>query len=271
MDVATVDLWATAGRSPLHRTSPLAKVLAAGLCLAAIIVVQNVLVVLTIYLVALAAARRSGLPLRAYAAATLYPGVFAVLYAIAAYNGSLIGPLTIIAKAITAAAVVVLVIATTPYPRLFAVARLVLPALVVDVLYMTYRSVFIVLGILGRALTAMRLRGGLLGRNAGQRLRNLATAFGVGAIRSLEVGEHTYAVMRVRGYSGRISAEGAGGLAWRDAPALAAAAALCALAFVSRYDWRTVNPYSWLPVAAAAVVLLAAVALPVQPVVGRPR
>lgn len=271
MDVATVDLWATAGRSYLHRASPVAKVLAAALGLAGVIVVQNVLVVLTLYVVALAAARRSGLPLRAYAAASLYPGVFALLFAVAQYNGDLVVPATTIAKAVTAAAIVVLLIATTPYPRLFAVFRLVLPPLIVDVLYMTYRSVFIVLGILGQVLTAVRLRGGLLGRNAGLRLRNLAAALGVGAIHSLDVGERTYAVMRVRGYSGRISGETAGGLRLGDLPLLLAAGGLCALTVLFRYDWRALNPISWLPLAVAAALLASALVAPATRIGGGAR
>ncbi len=262
MDVATVDYWATAGRSYLHRVSPPAKVVAAVLCLAAVIVVENVLVIAALYVLALAAARRSAIPMRQFVMASLYPGVFAALFAFAQYQGDLMVPLTTIAKAVTAASVVLMVIATTPYPRLFATFRVVLPSLLVDVLYVTYRSVFIILEILGDVLTSVRLRGGLFGRNVRLRLKNLAAALGVGAIRSFDEGEHTYAVMRVRGYGGDISGERRQGVRPYDLPLLAAAAMIAAVAFTFRYEWRALNPFSWFPAACAVAVLLVVLALP---------
>lgn len=262
MDVATVDYWATSGRSYLHRASPAAKVIAAGLCLAVVIGVANVLILVALYLTVLAAARRSAIPLRPFVLASLYPALFAVLFALAQYQGSWIVPLTTIAKAITAAGVVVLVIATTPYPRLFATFRVVLPSVIVDVLYVTYRSVFIVLGLLGHVLTSLRLRGGLFGRNVRQRVRNLAAAFGVAAIRSFDEGEHTYSVMRVRGYSGDISGEQRQVVRPHDLPLLAAAAAIAAVAFTFRYEWQALNPFSWFPALLALAGLLVALALP---------
>ena len=262
MDVATVDYWATGGRSYLHRASPAAKVIAGALCLAVVIGVENVLIIAALYLVVLAAARRAAIPLRRFVLASLYPGLFAVLFALASYDGSLVLPLTIIAKAVTAAAVVVLVIATTPYPRLFATFHGVLPGVIVDVLYITYRSVFIVLGLLGDVLTSLRLRGGLLGRNVRERLRNLAAALGVAAIRSFDEGEHTYAVMRVRGYSGAISGEQRQVVRRHDLPLLVVAGAVAVVAFTFRVEWRALNPYSWFPALLALVVLIVMLVLP---------
>jgi cobalt/nickel transport system permease protein len=262
MDVATVDYWATGGRSYLHRASPPAKVIAGALGLAIVIGVENVLIIAALYLVVLAAARRSAIPLRPFIAASLYPAVFAALFALAQYQGNLIVPLTTISKAVTAASVVILVIATTPYPRLFATFQVVLPGVIVDVLYVTYRSVFIVLGILGDVLTSVRLRGGFFGRNWRLRLSNLAAALGVGAIRSFDEGEHTYAVMRVRGYSGNISGEQREAVRKHDLPLLAVAVILAAVAFLFRYEWRALNPFSWFPLALALLVLVVVLALP---------
>jgi cobalt/nickel transport system permease protein len=257
MDIATVDFWATSGRSYLHRASPVAKIAAAAAGIAAVVIVQNLLVLASIYLFCLAAARRSGIPLRPFAAATAYPAVFALLLAVAQFDGGWVVPMTTIAKAMSAASVVVLLISTTPYPQLFAPLRHVLPAIVVDVLYVTYRSVFIVLGILGQVLAAMRLRGGFLGRNIGARTRNFAAAFGLGAIHAVDVSERTYTVMRVRGYAGGLSGERSHGLRTGDAPLLVAAAMIAAASVVFRYEWRFLNPYSWmLPLLATAVLLL---------------
>lgn len=262
MDVATVDYWATSGRSYLHRASPVAKIVAAAAGIATVVVVQNVLVLAAVYLLVLAAARRARIPLRPFVLATTYSAVFALLLAVAQYAGDWVIPLTTVVKAMTAAAVVVLLIATTPYPQLFAPLRRLLPGIVVDVLYVTYRSVFIVLGVLTDLLTAVRLRGGFVGRNIGSRARNLAAAFGLGAIHALDVSERTYAVMRVRGYSGGLSGERSSGLRGRDAPLLMAALSVAAVAFVFRFQWRALNPYSWLPALIALVVLGLCLALP---------
>jgi cobalt/nickel transport system permease protein len=106
---------------------------------------------LALFFLILAAARRAGLPVGKFTLAALYPALFALLFAIAQFHGDFIVPATTIAKAVTAASIVVLLIATTPYPRLFAALRPGMPAVIVEALYVTYRSIFILLRILGAA------------------------------------------------------------------------------------------------------------------------
>jgi cobalt/nickel transport system permease protein len=265
VDVATVDYWATSGRSRLHRASAPAKIITAAVCLAAVVVLQNLFVVLALFILVLAAARRAGLPVGKFTLAALYPALFALLFAIAQFHGDFIVPATTIAKAVAAAAIVVLLIATTPYPRLFAALRPVLPAVIVEALYMTYRSIFILLRILSDALTSMRLRGGFIGGGVRARLKNLAAALALGAVYSFDVSERTYTAMRLRGYSGRISGEDAGRLQASDAPLLAAGVLAGATGFFFRFEWRALNPYSWLPLAAALLVLALALAVPLRP------
>jgi cobalt/nickel transport system permease protein len=265
MDVATVDYWATSGRSRLHRASAPAKIVAALLCLAAVVVLQNLFVVLAVFLLVLGAARRSGIPVGKFTVAALYPALFALLFAIAQFHGDFIVPATTIAKAVAAAAVVVLLIATTPYPRLFAALRPVLPAVIVEALYITYRSIFILLDILGDSLRSMRLRGGLIGGGVRARLKNLAAALALSAVYSFDVSERTYVAMRLRGYSGRISGEDPGRIGLSDVPLLAAAALVAAVGFFFRFEWRALNPYSWAPLALALVVFAVALAVPLRP------
>lgn len=264
MDVATVDLWATSGRSYLHRASATAKAIAAALCLAGVIALQNVLVVLSIYLLVIAATRRAGIPVAKLVGGSAYAGVFAGLFAFAQFRGDLIVPLTTIAKAVTAAAIVLLLISTTPYPKLFAVLRRLLPEVIVEVLFMTYRSIFILLRCLDNVMIAVRLRGGLVGRGLWGRARNLSAALALSVLHAFDTSERTYAVMRIRGYSGSLSGERAGGVGRKEVPLLALAAALCALAFLFRYEFRLLNPFSWLPLAVALVALVVAVSVPVN-------
>jgi len=130
---------------------------------------------------------------------------------------------------------------------------------------MTYRSVFILLRILGDALTSMRLRGGFVGGGMRARLRNLAAALALGAVYSFDVSERTYTAMRLRGYSGRISGEDPGRLQASDLPLLAAGVCAAAVGFLFRFEWRALNPYSWLPLAVALLVLAVALAVPLRP------
>lgn len=264
MDVATVDLWATSGHSSLHRSSATAKLVAAALCLAGVIVVQNVLVVVSVWLVVMAATRRAGLPVRQLVAGSAYAGAFAALFAFAQYRGDLIVPLTTVAKAVTAASVALLLIATTPYPRLFAVVGRVLPGVLVDVLYMTYRSVFILLKCLHDVMVAVRLRGGLAGGGLLAKARNIGTALALSVLHTFDVSERTYAVMRLRGYSGGLSGERAEGIRRGELPLVGLAMIVAGTAFAFRYAFVWLNPFSWLPVAIAAVALLAALALPLR-------
>jgi cobalt/nickel transport system permease protein len=265
VDVATVDYWATSGRSRLHRASAPAKIIAAALCLATVVVLQNLFVVLALFFLMLAAARRAGIPVGRFSLAALYPALFALLFAIAQFHGDFIVPATTIAKAVTAASIVVLLVATTPYPRLFAALRPVLPAVIVEALYITYRSIFILLRILADAFTSMRLRGGFIGGGVRARLKNLAAALALGAVYSFDVSERTYTAMRLRGYSGRISGEDPGHVQAGDVPLLLVAALASAVGFLFRFEWRALNPYSWLPLAVALLVLAFALAVPLRP------
>jgi len=212
MDIGTIDLWAVSGRSSLHRASALSKLLAAGLLVSAVIVTGDVFVLLAIYLVIAAGVVVARLPLARVLTIAAYPALFALLFSISRWTGSLVEPLLITGKAMTAAAVMVLLITTTPYPQLFAVLRRFLPALVSDALLITYRSLFILLELLNDLLMSLRLRGGLTKRRYLHNARNLAAGLGLLFVRALALSEQLHDVLRLRGYSGRI----AGGVSWRQ-------------------------------------------------------
>ena len=62
MDIGTVDYWANNGRSSMHRASPTAKLLAAGLIVAAVIASEDPFLLLTIYLAVAAVIVSTKLP-----------------------------------------------------------------------------------------------------------------------------------------------------------------------------------------------------------------
>ncbi|MBC7265753.1 MAG: CbiQ family ECF transporter T component [Anaerosomatales bacterium] len=259
MDVRLVDTIAVSGRSPVHAASPRTKLAVAALAIAAAAVTTNVLVCAAVALAAIAVAVAARVPMRPYLALAGYPAVFAALFAWASAPDLLAAAL-IVAKAVTAALAVVLVLFTTPYPQVFATIQRVLPGLVGDALFMTYRAIFILGDKLDDLVVAARLRSGA-GRHP---LRNaLATVRALGnlVLYAFDLAEREYDVLALRGYSGRLSVPVRRSAAPLADAALAAGGIACLVAAVAwRVAWRELLPYSWLPPALALTVLAAVVA-----------
>ncbi len=211
MDISTIDYWAVHGRSPLHRASAPSKLLAAGLLIAAVVIAQDPFSLAATYLLVAAGIAFARLPLLRLLALAAYPAVFALLFAVSQWTGSLMGSLVIIGKAMTAAATMVLLITTTPYPQLFALLRRFLPGIVADGLLLTYRSLFLMLALVDDLVTALRLRGGLSRRRYLHNSRSLAMGLGLLLVRAIGLSERLYDVLRLRGYAGRLAA----GAVWR--------------------------------------------------------
>lgn len=258
MDIGRIDASATLGSSWLHRVSPLSKLLAFGLVLAAAITSWNVLVIgsLTVTLIAVAiSARLSG---RLVATLTVYPAVFAAIFAFSAAATPL-GGITIVLKAVTAALGAIIVILTTPYPYVFAPLQRVVPAIVGDALLMTYRSLFLLLERFGNLLTAARLRAGLGGRHPLRSARMTTRALGGLLIYSFDLSQRSYDIMRLRGYEGRLRVTLPRSSTPRvDRALVAGGAVLLAISVVWRVEWQVLNPYSWLVPIAPVLGLTAA-------------
>lgn len=238
MDIAAVDYWASCHTSFLHRASTPAKLLAAALLLAAVLLSRDPFVLLALYLAVAAAVVATRLPARRILALAAYPALFALLFAVARWDGSLVTPAVIILKALASALTVIAVVVTTPSPRLFAAARPVLPGAVAEALFLTYRSLFILLELLDHLLTALRLRGGLWRRRYLQNGRNLSLALSLLLVRGTGLAERLYDVRRLRGHPPQRGHAPAGqaGEAWRphDLLPIALAAALLAAATAMR-------------------------------------
>lgn len=257
MDVRAVDLSATTGVSGLHRAGAVTKLAAFAFVLAAVVVQQNLFVVLTLTFALVALAVGSRLPARPVFGLAAYPGVFAVVFAFAAAPDVLTGAL-FVAKAVTAALAAVVLIFTTPYPQVFAPIQRIVPEIVGDAMLMTYRSLFLLGEKLDRLRIAVRLRSGLSKGHPIRAARAGASALGSLILYAFDLSQREYDVMRLRGYEGRLRVSVSVGADPRfDAALLASAAALLALAVTFRLAHATLTPYSWLPLAAAFVLLLA--------------
>ncbi|MDI6711951.1 MAG: CbiQ family ECF transporter T component [Anaerosomatales bacterium] len=257
MDVRLVDTVATSGSSPLHRASPRTKAAAAALVIASAAVTTNLFVCTGVALAVVAAAVLSRIPLRPYLSLAGYPAVFAALFAWASAPDALSGAL-IVSKAVTAALAVVLLLFTTPYPQVFASLQRTLPGLVGDALFMTYRAIFVLGEKLDDLIVAARLRSGA-GRHPIRSARATVRALGNLVLYAFDLAQREYDILALRGYSGRLAVPVRRSAAPAvDALALAAGTAALAAALAWRVAWRDLLPYSWMPLAAAAALLVAA-------------
>jgi cobalt/nickel transport system permease protein len=265
MDLTTVDTCATRGTSLLHRAAPGAKLVAAIGVLIAVIASTNVLVIFGITLTLAGVVLAFRLPWRAVFVLALYPGMFAALFAFAAGARWLAAAL-IIVKAVTAALSVIMLMFTTPYPQVFAPLQRVMPAVIGDALFMTYRSLFLLLEKFTHTLTAARLRAGITGV---QPLRSAATmtrSLGGVLLYSIDLSQRTHDIMYLRGYDGRLAVTTQPSVSRvLDGSVIVFGSLLALVGVVWRLWWPAFGPYSWLPLVAGFLALLAGAALSLLP------
>ena len=203
-DLSLVDHWASNGRSPWHRASALAKIaFVAGVLFAALsAAAPGPLALLAAGVLACLATAR--VPLGPALLLALYPLLFSSLFVLSRWDGTWQTPAVLVLRALTSSLSAVLLVATTPYPDLFAPIARVTPRLVGDGLFLTYRAFFGLLQHAERMWTALRLRGGLSGRGLPRDLRHAGEGLGQLVLHSYDRSQRLYAVMQIRGHSGRV-------------------------------------------------------------------
>jgi len=205
MDVARIDYWAASGSGAFHRASVLAKVIFVGLVVAAAVVSRSAPALAAGYGLLLVVAAAARLPLLRILMLSLYAAVFAALYGISLRHMDLAVYGLVILKAITPALAVLMLIVSTPYPRLFSLTSAVLPELPAAGLFMTYRSFFILLDMMNNFIVALRFRAGLARGRIVKTISNIPRGIAMLLVAAVERSQRLYAVMAVRGYSGSMA------------------------------------------------------------------
>lgn len=257
MDVRSIDLSSTTGTTGLHGASSITKLLAFACVLAAVVVQQNLFVVLACALLLIATVIGFRLPWRAIFALAAYPGLFALVFAFAAAPDPITGAL-FVTRAVAAALAAVILVFVTPYPQIFAPLQSVLPEVVGDALLMTYRSLFLLADKFERLRRAVRLRSGLSHGHPLRAAKATAGAMGSLVLYAFDLSQREYDLMRLRGYQGRMRTTLPPARSRTfDAALLAGAGAVLITAAVFRISGAALTPYSWLlPAAAGTAVLL---------------
>jgi len=206
IQLSYLDYLAIEGKSFLHRVSPKVKVIGMVIVLSGIVTLRNLPGLLLLYSILLALFFISKVPLKIFSL-ILYPLIFAILFIfISGFQPHFI--ILIFLKVLSGSTGVVLLLATTPYPSIFHLLGKVLPSLFVTALFLTYRSIFILLKVLEETQEALYLRGGFQWRHPWRSLINISNAFGHLIIKGIDASEKMYESMVLRGFKNKIHYRG---------------------------------------------------------------
>jgi len=202
IQLSYLDYIAVERKSFLHRLSPKLKIIGMILVLFVLVIVRNLPGLSLLYLILLTLFFTARIPARIFPL-TLYPLIFAFLF-IFLSGFQIFFILLIFLKVLCGSTGVVLLLASTPYPSIFSALGRVLPSSFVMALFLTYRSIFILLNVLEDTQQALYLRGGVQWRHPWRSLNNIANAFGHLIIQGIDASEKMYESMVLRGFKGKI-------------------------------------------------------------------
>ena len=206
IQLSYLDYSAVEGKSFLHRLSPILKIIGMLFVLFIIVTVKNLPGLFLLYVVLLTLFSISRVPKKIFSL-TLYPLIFAVLF-IFLSGFQILFILLIFLKVLCGSTGVVLLLASTPYPSIFSILGKVLPSSFVLALFLTYRSVFILLNVLEETQHALYFRGGVQWKHPWRSLINISNAFGHLIIRGIDASEKMYESMILRGFKDKIHYRG---------------------------------------------------------------
>jgi cobalt/nickel transport system permease protein len=206
IQLSYLDYSAVEGKSFLHRLSPALKIVGMLLVLFVIVTVRNLPGLFLLYMILLTLFFIARVPVRIFSL-TLYPLIFAFLF-IFLSGFQIFFILLVCLKVLCGSTGVVLLLASTPYPSIFSVLGRILPSTFVMALFLTYRSIFILLAVLEETQHALYLRGGVQWKHPWRSLINISNGFGHLIIRGIDASEKMYESMVLRGFKGKIHYRG---------------------------------------------------------------
>jgi cobalt/nickel transport system permease protein len=206
IQLSYLDYIAVEKKSFLHRLPAKLKIIGMIGVLFVIVTARNLPGLLLLYVILLALYFTAKVPVRIFSL-TLYPLIFAVLF-IFLSGFQIYFILLILLKVLCGSTGVVLLLATTPYPSIFSALGRVLPSSFVIALFLTYRSIFILLTVLEDTQHALYLRGGIQWKHPWRSLSNISNAFGHLIIQGIDASEKMYESMVLRGFKGKIHYRG---------------------------------------------------------------
>lgn len=198
-----LDYWATTGRGWLHRLPASVKVAWLGGVVLALVFVTHFLFYAALYALLVIFLLTSRLPARRLLPASAYPLAFLAVVFLSVRGLDLSAILYFAVRVLAVTLTVLLLVASTPLPRLLAAMRF-LPKFLVAGLFLSYRAIFILAAVARDVRTAYRLRGAPGWRRPRTFLANTGRAAGYVVLAAWERSENAAAALKVRGFDGRL-------------------------------------------------------------------
>ncbi len=208
MRLAAVDEMAITGNGWLHQRSSLGKLLMSLIILIGIMGSRAIWQLLGWLLLLVVVARIGNLPVSQLLTVSLYPSIFSLPFALGRLSVSPAAAATIPLRAVASALVLLMLIASTPYPQMLNLLSRFCPPLLVDALFMTYRTFFIIMSNVEQLFLNMRLRGALTWRNPGWSFMAVANGLALTFVQTIAMSERLYQTYSLRGYNGRLILNG---------------------------------------------------------------
>jgi len=201
-----LDYIAIEGGSFLHRISPNLKIIGMAGILFGVVMLKSTSWLFILYLILFSLFFISRIPFAIFPL-TLYPLIFAILFSfVSGFKFHFI--ILIFLKVLCGSMGAIILFATTPSPKIFQSLGKILPSIIVSALFITYRSIFILLKVFEETQHALYLRGGFQWRHPLRSLINISNAFGHLMIKGIDMSENMYEAMVIRGFKNKIHYRG---------------------------------------------------------------
>ena len=204
MMIETLDRLAYTTNNFLTRTSIIVKILFVAVVIAGISSTYSLTLLLTWYAILLAMMARKDFPLYTLFKISLYPLVFVLVFGISFLWGDWVSIAIIGMKVIIASTTLLTLIASTPYPAIFKTLQPAISPLFASILFLSYRSLFVLSYTFSETMSTLRLRGAFRIHHPIASLRAIGQGVGVTLLKSLHLSETMYDTMRLRGFHNKI-------------------------------------------------------------------
>jgi len=201
MKISDLDYYATFGNTFLHKVPAKYKLLDAIIIICAIFYAKNVYSLAIMYFLLITYLIFSGLPRFKFFKLSLYPLIFTAMFLYSIENLTYLTAFKLILRVLCFSTTFIYLIFTTPYIQIFKALSGFLPDIMVNILFNTYRSLFIINNTLENLLTTIRLRGRLRLNRPILALKTIGNLIGFFVIKSIETSEKMYDGIKLRGYS----------------------------------------------------------------------
>ena len=201
MKISDLDYYATFGNTFLHKIPAKYKLLDAAIILIAVFYAKNVYSLAIMYFLLMTYLVFSGLPRLKFFKVSLYPLIFTAIFLYSIENLTYLTAFKLLLRVLCISTTFIFLVFTTPYIQIFKALSGFLPDIMVNILFNTYRSLFIINKTLDNLLTTVRLRGKLSITRPINSLKTIGNLVGFFVIKSIETSEKMYDGIKLRGYS----------------------------------------------------------------------